>query len=778
MVNKPTSSLDWTEGNPDQATISVEPNATKKENGWEAGEQPPRQTTNWQLQNIDEWQKYLAQEAAYNNNGQFSILDNQSVAANITGLIADKSKYQNWSLEAYIDRQHKDVAGVEDVSFHTNMGTGFNSALTGVAVDKDDNVVVVGAYSGFNSNGLNYITKLDKDGNEDTAFTSNCGSGPDSLMNDVDVDSQGNIYICGVFNNWDGSPSYNKFLKLSPDGVVDSVFYNNMSGGLISTTYSCKVQYDGKIVVGGSFSPIGFGTRNYIVRLNSDGTEDAPFYTNLGTAFNGFVNQVELQSNKKILVRGAFTQLDGNTRNYLVRLNEDGNEDTAFYAALGTGFAAEPYIIKSIRDGRILIGGDFTTFNSNTRNRLVCLNEDGTEDVAFYNNLPAAITSGTSVQSIKQLRNGRILVGGDFTSHNLLLLEADGTLVTSFSTNIGTGFGSNVTRLAEQSDGQIIVGGVFTTLNGNPRNYMVNLSGDLFAREKQIFTIEKDDLENLSLSEVYQSGDDSEIDLAIDASTGQITYTSSNVGGTLVTSEIYYALRNGKVKENKSLLDTKGRFVVEAKSVPISENVNVSNVNVLTFTGTVSINGLSGGIEGQRIKIIGLSNNGKLTINHNNASGNQKFLNTSENNSVSNGFCNFDIVYYGGFWFNTQQNNIWDYEDYFLKLSNNGYLVYGNLHIQKINNWVTLNYFASVNNSPDPAPNTYSGIIPTRFRPSDYNAKSNLYSVGTLGLFHSEVQPDGDLLIHYTNWSGSNGNFPIRDFTLTTKYTVEAMIFT
>ena len=61
---KPTSAIDWTEGNPDQATISVEPSAAKKEAGWLPDERPSRETMNWIFQNLDEWTKYFDAEIA------------------------------------------------------------------------------------------------------------------------------------------------------------------------------------------------------------------------------------------------------------------------------------------------------------------------------------------------------------------------------------------------------------------------------------------------------------------------------------------------------------------------------------------------------------------------------------------------------------------------------------------------------------------------------------------------------------------------------------------
>ncbi|MCC7443186.1 MAG: hypothetical protein IT285_16255 [Bdellovibrionales bacterium] len=111
----------------------------------------------------------------------------------------------------------------------------------------------------------------------------------------------------------------------------------------------------------------------------SGGTEDTAFYTNLGTGFGSTVLAVVLQSDGKIVVGGSFTSLNGNTRNRLVRLNSDGTEDTAFYTNLGTGFSGgggvvDHAIVQS--DGKALVGGDYTSLNGNTRNRLVRLEEN------------------------------------------------------------------------------------------------------------------------------------------------------------------------------------------------------------------------------------------------------------------------------------------------------------------------------------------------------------------------------------------------------------------
>ena len=82
------------------------------------------------------------------------------------------------------------------------------------------------------------------------------------------------------------------------------------------------VQPDGKILLGGAFttlSPNGGApvTRNHIARLNPDGTLDTAFNPNANDA----VLSIAVQADGKILVGGAFTNIGGQTRNHIARLD-------------------------------------------------------------------------------------------------------------------------------------------------------------------------------------------------------------------------------------------------------------------------------------------------------------------------------------------------------------------------------------------------------------------------------------------------------------------------
>jgi uncharacterized delta-60 repeat protein len=324
-----------------------------------------------------------------------------------------------------------------------------------------------------------YLHKF-KDGKLDNDFLKNLGIGftpnasSNSGISNITFQSDNKILACGSFTGFNGN-TRNRFLRLNNDGTEDTSFNNNLGTGFNVDIFTRPaIQSDGKILVGDNFTSFNGNTRNRLVRLNTDGTEDTAFYTNLGTGFNARLDTIVLQSDGKILVGGSFTTLNGTTRNRLVRLNTDGTLDSTFSTNLGTAFNAVVRIIVLQSDGKILVGGEFTTLNGITRNRLVRLNTDGTQDTTFNDNLGTgfSVTSGTtSITRIVLQSDGKILVSGLYNTFNgnprtFVRLNTDGTEDATFATNLGTGPAGNPGPIRFQSDGKILIGGPFETING------------------------------------------------------------------------------------------------------------------------------------------------------------------------------------------------------------------------------------------------------------------------------------------------------------------------
>ena len=83
------------------------------------------------------------------------------------------------------------------------------------------------------------------------------------------------------------------------------------------------MQADGKILVGGAFINLGGQSRTYIGRLNANGTLDTSFNPGVG-GINPGVSSLALQADGKILVGGTFTTLAGQSRTNIGRLKNSG----------------------------------------------------------------------------------------------------------------------------------------------------------------------------------------------------------------------------------------------------------------------------------------------------------------------------------------------------------------------------------------------------------------------------------------------------------------------
>ncbi len=190
---------------------------------------------------------------------------------------------------------------------------------------------------------------------------------------------------------------------------------------------------------------------------------------------NGNVNVVVVQPDGKILIGGDFTTLAPNggaavTRNRIARLNADGTLDTAFNPNANGGVVA----IAVQPDGKILAGGSFTSIGAQTRNRFARLDAvTGLAD-SFDPN------ASNAVRAIAVQTDGKIIAGGDFTviggqtRNRIARLDAATGMTDSFDPNANF----QVLSIAIQPDGKVLAGGAFNGANsigGQTRNCIARL---------------------------------------------------------------------------------------------------------------------------------------------------------------------------------------------------------------------------------------------------------------------------------------------------------------
>ena len=361
--------------------------------------------------------------------------------------------------------------GVYDPSF--SIGFGFPSGSVNVFEKQQDNKILIGGnfFNYYRRNAIR-IDMLRSDSSHKSSFINNIGV--NNTVETSQFQTDGKIIVGGQFTTHDFI-SRNRIIRLNTNGTYDESF--NIGSGFNSIVYSVQVQPDGKIIIGGAFTQYQGVSRGRIIRLNTDASFDSTF--NFGVGFNSDVRSITLQTDGKVIVGGSFSAFQGVGRNFIVRLNTDGSFDSSFN--IGTGFNSTVLTSAIQSDGKVIVGGSFTSYNGTITNKIVRLNSDGTIDNTFNdNNLGYHNSYTSSVNVIKVRNNGKIIVGGAFTaslgitSRGLILLNTNGSYDSTF--NVGFGFNSAVESSVVQSDGKVVSAGLFTVYNSNNTSRIARLN--------------------------------------------------------------------------------------------------------------------------------------------------------------------------------------------------------------------------------------------------------------------------------------------------------------
>jgi uncharacterized delta-60 repeat protein len=385
------------------------------------------------------------------------------------------------------------------------------------------------------------VTRLDANGNLLNTSSSICCS-IEALASQAD----GKVIIGGSFTTV-GGISLSSVARLNPDGTPDLSF--SPSNGLNEGVGTMTLQADGKVLIGGGFSAVGTASRKGIARLNREGSLDPTFKADLQlfvpqvdpppaiepladtSGFPKFlpaarspesqfalsgglvewppsVGSIAVRPNGKILILGGFTHVDGFERRGLAQLNPDGTLDPTFKLSNPIGF--EPGGVVLQPDGKILFGGvrrlnpdgslDVSFASSESYpapqillqpdekilmaayiGRLLRLNRDGSLDRNFNAPPVKNLYNGTQVSCLALQPDGKILIGGNFqlvgeiTRQKVARLNSNGSLDLSFDTQLG--LNDDVFSMLLQPDGKIVIGGTFS-VNDMHRGKVARLNGD------------------------------------------------------------------------------------------------------------------------------------------------------------------------------------------------------------------------------------------------------------------------------------------------------------
>ena len=162
-----------------------------------------------------------------------------------------------------------------------------------------------------------------------------------------------------------------------------------------------------------------------------------------------------LQADGKVLLTGAFSSVNGQSRGCLVRLNPSGSLDDSFSANFRNWRDLGIHCLRSLPNGKVLAAGDYV-ITPGGRSRFCRLNDDGTIDPGF--NLGRTGPDDEILTAVVQA-DGRVVIGGRFQSvsgsprGHLARLMPDGALDGTFLAAPLAGADYDVFSLALEPDG-------------------------------------------------------------------------------------------------------------------------------------------------------------------------------------------------------------------------------------------------------------------------------------------------------------------------------------
>ncbi len=342
-----------------------------------------------------------------------------------------------------------------------NPGTGPNNWVYAITVLRSGQLVIGGDFTAYNGTAVGHIARLNLNGTLDTTFAT--GSGFSQQVGFV-AELPGNaLFVGSAYNSYKGVVVA-AGVRLTANGTLDTTFVYPLSG----RPDSLSLLAGNRLLLSGSLlSDLRPGVRV----LEATGGV-ATSVTVPGIRYPARARLLAPLPGGKVFVAGNFTYANGTPAPYVMRLNADLTRDPTFPAGPGPGSQVTGGFVQP--DGKILL----FTYNGTVR-----LNADGSNDASIVSQSLGGFWYGVS--SVV-LRDGRVLVptdapswgNGTAVTNGMVILEPNGTRVTSHPFLPGPNTGARITGLQRLPGGQILVVGTFTSWSGVPRANAVRLNAD------------------------------------------------------------------------------------------------------------------------------------------------------------------------------------------------------------------------------------------------------------------------------------------------------------
>ncbi|GEP52450.1 hypothetical protein FNO01nite_31220 [Flavobacterium noncentrifugens] len=393
--------------------------------------------------------------------------------------------------------------GSIDATFNPS-GTGLYGSANQAVVQENGKIVVCGNFHSYNGVAKHHILRLNADGTIDSSFDVPYIDGPfggfqkgiKDPIRGIAVQADGKIIPVGAEMYENYTVFYN-IVRLNANGTRDIKFDDTTN--TIATNY-VTVKSDGSIWTKGG---------SYVAKYNSNGIRDISFLqstvkysesTNGGFYFIG----------DKVVVNSDYWDVSGITRDYIFRLNANGSIDKTFNPGYGFNkifhnranrLNQDAIVSKILKDGKIFVSGNFSSYNDVGCPSVIRLTRDGSIDPTFVLD-PGVLASNTGQdnqtdnQLIQQQPDGKLILGRSLFYSTIagitgtIRLNENGSIDLPFSLAVAN---IVITSYLIQPDGKIVINSGFSIrrLNGDG-SIDTTFNGPTDANGYSIIELQKD----------------------------------------------------------------------------------------------------------------------------------------------------------------------------------------------------------------------------------------------------------------------------------------------
>ncbi|MGE9293813.1 MAG: hypothetical protein ACQKBW_09390 [Puniceicoccales bacterium] len=351
--------------------------------------------------------------------------------------------------------------GAVDASFapviqNTSESYSRSTSVSHVYSVSDGGVIITGDFDAINETSRSYLARLNSDGSLDEDFDPQLDGSVSSLVETAG----GEYYIGGFFKEIDGI-AQREIARLTATGELDTDFVSPIYDGLqtgLNVGYHMLLDSTGRLIVVGSLY-LSVASHKYCIRLDDSGEVDPDFDPRIFMSSGG----VSLNNGDLLFSLAGRAISSGVLLANLRYVNADDGTATDYGPEMLTPHVPE-YVI-SRPDGSVIVGTKWMKkVNGVAVSGMSLLNADGTLDTTF------SPDEKRSVSTTLLLPDGRILVGGSFSTIGglsrkyLALLDVDGQPVADF--DLGAGPSGSVSDMFLMPTGKVLIHGSFTKIDG------------------------------------------------------------------------------------------------------------------------------------------------------------------------------------------------------------------------------------------------------------------------------------------------------------------------